>query len=165
MRKVLSVLALLALIAGCASMPGFTIVPRIDFPVAEYDALQGREGTGVVTGQVFLRTRGGEVRYGAGSEVVLNPVTSYSRQWYEQAYLGGQRLSDPDMRAADALIKTQADGSGNFRFDNVPPGDYYLTSSVFWEAPGASYLSSQGGYISSPVTVDNGKEVKQILTR
>ena len=64
------------------------------------------------------------------------------------------------------IITTQADGSGNFRFENVPPGDYYLTSDVIWQVPVGAYMSSQqGGFISERITVENGKELRKMLTR
>lgn len=152
-----------AMLAGCA---GLAPLERPPFPVAEYEALP-TEGTGVVTGQVFLRTVGGEVRYGAGSEVDLNPVTSYSRFWYENDYrAGGRRLAPYDPRLDAYIITTQADGSGNFRFENVPPGDYYLTSRVTWGVPVGLYTTQQqGGVISIPITVRDGEETRQMLTR
>ena len=157
------IIALALVLAGCAGMQP---IERPPFPVAEYEALP-REGTGVVTGQVFLRTMVGEVRYGAGSQVDLNPVTSYSTFWYHNDYsTGGRNLSPPDTRQDAYIITVQADGEGRFRFENVPPGDYYLTSSVFWRVPMGAWSSTQsGGWISERITVENGKETKQMLTR
>jgi len=148
----------LSTLAGCVTMPA--PLERPPFPVAEYEALP-TEGTGVVSGQVFLRTRGGDVRYGAGSGVLLNPVTSYSRFWYQRQYVEGRTLEDADPRQPMYQITTQADGNGNFRFENVPPGTYYLTSGVHWEAG----HSVQGGVISKEITVENGKETREMLTR
>lgn len=162
MRHVLMAAALAAGVTGCATMQP---VQRPPFPVAEYESLAD-EGTGVVTGQVFLRTMVGEVRYGAGSEVFLNPVTSYSTFWYQQDYMaGGRRLTPSDTRQDAYIIETQADGEGRFRFEHVPPGDYYLVSSVFWQVPVGYASSTQGGYIAERIKVENGKEVKQMLTR
>ena len=163
MKRAILILLACAAMTSCAS---FQPIERPAFDPAEYAQLEGRTGTGIVTGQVFLRTRIGEVRYGAGSEVMLNPVTSYSRFWYETGYQGSRNLAPPDIRQDKYIITTQADGNGNFRFENVPPGDYYLTSDVIWQVPIGNYMSSQqGGYISEPITVENGKEVKKMLTR
>ena len=164
MKNAVLAVAVAATLSGCISMPA--PMERPPFPVAEYAQLDGRTGTGVVTGQVFLRTRGGEVRYGAGSEVLLNPVTSYSTHWYTTSYQGNKLLADPDPRYNAHIITVQADGSGNFRFESVPAGDYYLTSEVFWDVPGPYGVSNmQGGYISERVSVEDGKEVRQMLTR
>lgn len=141
-------------------------IERPAFPLAEYEALP-KEGTGVVTGQVFLRTVGGEVRYGAGSDVWLNPVTSYSTHWFENDYSKpGTRLMPPDTRQDAYIPETQADGHGNFRFENVPPGDYYLTSEVVWHVPLGRFSSTpQGGVISKRITVENDSETRVMLTR
>lgn len=163
MKHALTALVAALVMTGCATM---AVTQRPDFNPAEYAGLADRTGTGVVTGQVFLRTMVGEVRYGAGSEVILNPVTSYSRFWYEQGHLQNRRLTPPDPRVDEYLITTQADGNGNFRFENVPAGEYYLTSSVFWQVPvGAFSSQQQGGWVSEPITVRDGAEVRQMLTR
>lgn len=161
MNRALALMATVAL-AGCATAQ---TMQRPDVNMSEYQAL-ATEGTGVVTGQVFLRTMVGEVRYGAGSEVLLNPVTTYSTFWYANQYQKGHRLTAPDPSIEPYIIKTQADGEGRFRFENVPPGDYYLTSSVFWQVPLGRFSSTQsGGFISQRITVENDKETRQILTR
>lgn len=150
--------------AGCAHMGPPTAAPRPPFPAEEYAALEGRTGTGVVTGQAFLRTRGGDVKVGAGSEVNLNPVTSYSEYWYV-SMTRGQALQEPDPRMHKYLFVTQADAEGKFRFENVPAGEYFLTGKVTWEAPGRYYSSTQGGWISERITVRDGETVTQMLTR
>ena len=150
---------------GCA-VPQIEPTQRITFPVSEYNSLN-REGTGIVNGQAFLKTRGGDVKTAAGEDVLLNPVTSYSNQWYEVAYIRNAPLTDLDPRLHDYIYKTIADGDGRFTFKNVPPGEYYLTTKVSWEAPvgykGA--LVRQGGYISKKITVVNDETIEIILTR
>lgn len=150
-------------LVGCVSAP--TLMPRPAFPEAEYAALP-KVGTGKVTGQAFLRTRGGDVKYGAGSEVFLNPVTSYSNFWYEQQMQLGQPLSAPDPRLNEYVRTQQADGMGNFSFENVPPGDYYVSTKVTWEVPAGYYSSSiQGGWIAEKIKVTNDQATKVMLTR
>lgn len=140
-------------------------VQRIQFPLLEYLILN-TEGTGIVKGQAFLKTRGGDVKMAAGNEIILNPVTSYSNQWYD-AYLLNKSLTEPDPRYDQYVIKTIADADGKFEFINVPPGEYYLVAPVFWEAAvgyqGA--LVRQGGIIAKKIKVQDGKELKIILTR
>lgn len=138
-------------------------VPRLPFPEAEYSALQ-KTGTGEVSGQVFMRTVGGDVKYGAGSVVYLQPVTSYTTQWYVDNFQGGKNLAPPDPRAALYSIKGQADGNGNFSFTGVPPGKYYLSSEVRWSAPSQYGLLPQGGVIAKEVSVQNGQKLREMLT-
>jgi hypothetical protein len=150
-------------ICGCESPQR---VQRIEFPVAEYESLP-KEGTGIVRGQAFLRTRGGDVKVAAGSTVMLNPVTSYSLQWYREGYIGKRPMEPVDPRI-DAYVKhTVADAEGRFEFVKVPAGEYFATTSVVWEAPTGYHggLIPQGGWVSQRLSVKNDEETKVILTR
>ncbi|PVZ19954.1 MULTISPECIES: hypothetical protein [unclassified Pseudomonas] len=151
-----------AVLGGCVSPP--PPQPRIAFPVAEYQSLP-KAGTGIVEGQVFMRTIGGDVKYGAGSEVTLNPMTSYSQQWYRYTYELRQPLQPGDPRQEAYVIRTQADGNGNFRFTDVPPGQYYLTSRVTWQAPTQYGLTPQGGWLTNRITVKDGQSIRSMLTQ
>ncbi|WP_440466911.1 hypothetical protein ACKI1H_27175 [Pseudomonas sp. YH-1] len=161
MRAVAATVVLLAL-AGCA---GNQVKPLEfgTFPASEYEALQ-KSGSSTVTGQVFLKTRGGDVKFGAGSEVVLIPATSYSATLM-QAYTEDRPAGTPDPRVKQYSHRTQADGSGYFTFRNVPAGRYYVNSSVNWEAPTQFGLSHQGGFILVPVSVGDGEEARIMVTR
>ena len=152
------------LMSGCATMR--PVVQRIQFPVEEYELLQ-QEGTAIVCGQAFMKTRGGDVKLAAGNEVLLNPVTSYSEQWFEETYLQNKDLSLPDLRYRKHILSTIADAEGSFEFKNVPPGEYYLTTRVIWEAPVGYHgsLVPQGGLLAERITVKNGDELRFILTR
>ena len=165
MKELMVVVAVLVL-AGCAAQKKIQLVERIPFPENEYVQLQ-KTGTASVKGQAFLKTRGGDVKVAAGEEIILNPVTSYSTQWYEQAYLTQKMLSPADSRQEQYIIKTIGDGSGRFVFKNVPAGEYYLTARVVWESPtgyqGAMEL--QGGYFSKRIKVADREEMEIILTR
>lgn len=163
MKKVWMSLGLSLALSACA-IPQQQTVPRAPFPAAEYDALP-KTGSGSLTGQVFMRTVGGDVKFGAGSDVHLQPVTSYSQQWYDVNYLGGQPLSAPDSRASQGLLTTQADGNGNFSFSNVPPGKYFLSSTVTWQAPSQYGLLPQGGVVAKIVTISNGTQSREMLTK
>ena len=149
---------------GCKSL--YPTVPRISFPLSEYKALK-QKGTGIIKGQAFLKTRGGDVKKAAGNIVMLNPVTSYSHQWYNVSYLQQKNIAQPDLRNERYIIKTIADAEGKFEFIDVPPGNYYLVTHVFWEAPvgprGA--MEVQGSYIAKKVEVRNGNSIKVILTK
>ncbi|WP_315244973.1 hypothetical protein [Pseudomonas fragi] len=163
LKQIGLVLFVASTIAGCA-IPQQQIVPRVPFPVAEYESLPS-SGTGTLTGQVFMRTVGGDVKYGAGSDVYILPVTSYTTQWYTENYLGGQVLAAPDARSEKGMKLTQADGTGYFKFTDVPPGKYYLSSKVTWQVPTQYGLSLQGGVIAKLVVIENGKEAREMLTK
>ena len=159
------ILLVILFAAGCVPKVDIQPVQRVVMSLDEYQALQ-TEGTGIVSGQGFLKTRGGDVKKAAGSEVILNPVTSYSNQWYEVSYLQGKPLTALDPRINQYLITTIADGDGRFTFTNVPEGEYYVGTSVYWESPTGyqGALQRQGGQVAKKIKVINNKETKVILT-
>lgn len=162
-----TMLAFLLLLGSCGCAPvAVQPINRIPFPEDEYKQLAS-VGSATIKGQAFLKTRGGDVKTAAGNEVLLNPVTSYSNQWYEVSYLKNVPLTEPDPRLIQYVKKQVADADGRFTFENVPPGEYYVTTMVSWEAPvgykGA--LVPQGGFVARKVTVKDGEKVEVILTR
>lgn len=113
-----------------------------------------------------MKTVGGDVKFGAGSDVLLFPVTSYSKFWYTNNYLGQRPLTPADERLKEYTQITQADGNGNFKFKNVAPGDYFLSSIVSWQAPTQYGLSLQGGNVVKRVHLEeDGVEINVILTK
>jgi len=106
-----------------------TIVQRMPFPVAEYSSLP-RTGSGRVQGTIYLVGPSGNKIYGKQTRLYLNPVTSYSTQWYNKSYLGGAKMSKVDSRLFNYLKFTTSDSNGKFEFLNVPSGSYYLIGVV-----------------------------------
>jgi len=104
-------------------------VPRIPFPVQEYRRL-ATIGKGTIKGAIYLKDMYGERIPGSGTRLYLNPVTSYSKQWYEESYLGGAKMEKADSRLFNYLRFTAADNEGNFAFYGVPSGRYYLIGTV-----------------------------------
>ena len=156
-------LGFVVVLTGCAIQP---TVARIPFPEHEYAQLQ-KEGTATIKGQAFMKTRGGDVKFAAGEIIMLNPVTSYSNQWYEENYLKQKNISPEDPRQKEYIRKKIADGSGRFEFKSIPAGEYYVTGMVTWEAPTGfqGALQMQGGLISKKVKVTDREEAEVILTR
>lgn len=169
LRRALIVSAML-LIVSCAGMETSTTkpaippaIPRIPFPEDEYTKLPG-SGTGTVSGSAFLKV-GGDIKAAAGERVILNPVTSYSKQWYTVSFLGNSHLEPPDKRIDKYIRTKKADAQGRFTFRNVPPGEYYIITVVSWEAPVGSQGAhvSQGARLCKIITVKNHEETKVIL--
>ena len=106
-----------------------TIVQRISFPESEYRSL-ATSGSGVVKGKIYITTPGGNKVNGKNTRLYLNPVTSYSTQWFNKSYLGGAKMSKVDNRLFNYLKFTTSDSEGNFEFLNVPSGSYYLIGVV-----------------------------------
>lgn len=106
------------------------VIERIDFPVGEYKYVKKR-GRSTVSGKIYLKNSHTSLKInGQKTKLWLNPVTSYSRQWYQESYLGGYKLSKTDKRLYNYLKFTYSDRSGNFNFFGVPAGDYYLTGTI-----------------------------------
>lgn len=103
---------------------------RMPFPVDEYRHLSKR-GRSTVSGTVYLEnSMTGEKIRGKKIKLWLNPVTSYSQQWYQQSHLGGYKLSKADKRLYNYLKFTYSNGSGEFNFFGLPRGNYYLTGAI-----------------------------------
>lgn len=161
--KTIALLSFVGFLTSCATM----IPPqrRMAFPEHEYLSL-ARSGTAIVKGQAFLKTRGGDVKVAAGNEIILNPVTSYSNEWYEKAHVQGTILVEPDSRLLNYVLRTVADGNGMFTFKNVPAGQYFVTTSVTWEAATGyqGALQMQGGTVTKRITVNDSDEIEVIVT-
>lgn len=143
------------------------VVPRVPFPEQEYDRLP-KTGKNTVTGQAFMKTRGGDVKTAAGEPVRLSPVTSYSTQFFDfsvrRKHESFQELSPPDARVLQYIKETTADATGRFSFYDVPAGEYYIYTLVRWEAPGRAGLELQGGLVGEKITVKDGERNEVILT-
>lgn len=153
------------ILSGCQALQPQPVVERkVAFPVQEYEALE-MEGSSTVKGQFFMTTRGGEVKYGAGRDIALTPVTSYTTE-ATQVAMSGRAIAPADPRAQAYTKKSIADGSGNFEFNNLPAGKYYVAGEMFWEVPTGGYgLSRQGGLIIRMVTVEEGETATLMLNR
>jgi hypothetical protein len=119
-----------------------------------------RQGTATITGQAFLTTRGGDVKLAAGREIALYPATPYFAERYLQ-WGKGISIEPPIPPEAERFIrKTQVDANGNFEFNNLPPGDYFLFVNIVWLA-GNSYT---GGVVKEKVTIGEGESKRVLVT-
>ncbi|MFO7606714.1 MAG: hypothetical protein R6W72_10480 [Desulfurivibrionaceae bacterium] len=155
MCKKWTVVFIVFLIAGCAAQ-------RMPFPETEYADLDLR-GDKTVKGTVFLVDQFEERQVGDGSEVTLEPLTSYSEQWYEVSYLRGKKIQEPDSRYSKYVMRTEADEKGNFSFRNVGAGEYLLTAPVNWTAVTCSATKADTKVmIGKKITVDENDSVVEV---
>ena len=136
---------------------------RITFPVEEYNRLP-RTGKGTVKGAIYVKDAYNKRVPGAGTRLYLNPVTSYSDQWYKESYIGGYKMEKPDPRLFNYLRFTAADSSGNFAFYGVPSGRYYLIGTVTCSTE-CGYSSPKSIRIATQVSVTGNQVVQKDLSR
>ncbi len=136
---------------------------RIAFPVGEYNGL-ARTGKGTVQGHIYLQDTYGKKIFGAKTRLYLNPVTSYSRQWYEQSYINGHKMGKADPRLFNYLKFTASDDSGAYAFYGVPSGRYYLIGTVTCGVE-CGYPNSKNVRIATEVFVSGNQILDQDLNR
>lgn len=157
-------------LGGCAA-PRPT--PTFAYPAydeADYAALP-TSGSGVVRGQVFAKTVGGDVKKGAGSSVVLFPATRYGDARYHQEVVGGKRAVKAEDPGHLKFVRVKvADGDGKFEFTELPAGKYYVVSNITWSVPtydrflGAG-MQLQGGKVYRQIEVKDGAVTDAMLVR
>jgi archaellum component FlaF (FlaF/FlaG flagellin family) len=142
-----------------------------------------KKGEGTLLGQAFFRTRGGDVKLGAGCEVILSPASAYIGMWKLQeqkmanlvrAHIEFARATKSDVIPVDndtgridtrylpLLRTTMADANGNFEFKNLPPGDYMLFCTITWLV---SADNESGGTTFAFCTIDDKETQKVLLTQ
>lgn len=123
------------------------------------------EGNAEIDGQVFLKTMGGDVKYGAGETVTLVPETPYFKA-DALAFMQDRAISTKDLDAAKLKRTTQTNGQGEFKFVGIPAGKYYVFSQVYWMAPTGygGNLQRQGNKIFKSVTVDANSTTDVMVT-
>ncbi len=136
---------------------------RIAFPVEEYNTLE-RTGKGTIQGYIYLQDAYGTKINGAKTRLYLNPVTSYSKQWYKESYIGGRKMGKADSRLFNYLKFTASDESGAFAFYGVPTGKYYLIGTVACGTQ-CGYSSSKNVRIATEVFISGNQVLNQDLSR
>lgn len=136
---------------------------RIEFPASEYYRL-ARTGKGTVKGTIYVKDAYDRRVLGASTRLYLNPITSYSEQWYQESYLGGYKMQAADSRLFNYLKFTASDKNGKFAFYGVPSGSYYLIGTVKCGEE-CGYDSMKNIRIATKVNVRGNQIVKQDLTR
>lgn len=106
-----------------------TVIPRVPFPTEEYAALS-KTGNGTIKGSIYIADAYGKKVYGKNTRLYLNPVTSYSRQWYTESYIGGYKMEKADKKLFNYLKFTASNSAGKFAFYGVADGSYYVIGMV-----------------------------------
>lgn len=141
--KVLLAIIAAAAVAGCSSTkPGSRDhsishsprkqVERIDYNESAYALPVGQPTMLVGRAFIYDAVNGGE-RSGGNVDVVLNPVSAMSDQWFDVVCRGGNVLAGkPHPRYAARAFASKTNSFGQYAFSNVPSGEYYLTTRLYW---------------------------------
>lgn len=166
MKKALVAFAGVATLAGCAAPP--TVVQLGPFDAAAAQR-QLAPGTNAIRGSAFLRQLGGGVVTCAGAVVSLVPATTYAQRMYQALYgtdlgpaqhTGGAFNVTPKSDEFGQLVKkTQCDAQGNFAFERVADGDFFVETTVSWVVGGVT----NGGPIMRRVAVSGGATTSVVV--
>jgi len=136
---------------------------RIEFPLSEYAYLK-RTGKGTIRGTIYVTDAYDKRVPGVSTRLYLNPITSYSEQWYEESYLGGNQMKKADSRLFNYLKFTASDKHGKFAFFGVPSGSYYLIGTVKCGEE-CGYDSVKNIRIATKVNIRGNQILQKDLTR
>lgn len=133
------------------------------YSAADFAAYEGT-GNANLNGQAFLRTKGGEVRTCAGSDVLLFPGTAYTREVMSALRSGAGSLDGLDTRWRDHARKAICGADGKFQFTGLPAGSWVVAVMVTWQVPMGSYMAPQGGELRQTVTLKSGQTTDAVLS-
>ena len=118
-----------------------------------------KTGVASISGHAFWRDDDGGVTNAAGEVIRLVPATSYARQRFAALYRGRRSIpanevpdAPPDPQYAEYTRTTRAETTGRFDFDNVAPGEYFVTAQVRYREqgrPGRSHHGALAGLLST----------------
>jgi len=156
-------------LTGCTAtvpmIPTHTMTTSFD---AEATRAQLLDGPNTIKGNSFMRQKGGGIVTCAGQSVYLVPATPYAtervRVLYgniERGFNPGRRQQfTPDPPEYRQLVKTaRCDAQGNFTFERVADGDFYINTSVVWQVA----QTQQGGQLMQSVKVMGGQSISLVI--
>ena len=167
-------LAAAVLLSGCA-----TTQPRVVQMVFPFDDAAAAEamkpGANAVKGNSFLRQRGGGVVTCAGAPVMLFPATRYAVERIKHLY-GNSRDGvrsvaqhrealqfEPDAPGYKTAVReTRCDAQGNFSFDRVADGDWFVVTQVSWST---GPYNTEGGTLMQRFSLSGGETKSLIIGR
>lgn len=153
---------------GCASRPIVNLTTKFD-PILTKD-INDRVGKNTILGNSFLRQNGGGIVTCAGNTVYLIPKTPYSTEIVSNIYGNSENgydsfysigVSIPNIPSQYSLLmkKSVCDSQGNFVFDNIGDGEYFLDTKITWIVGN----QVQGGSLMQKVKVSQNESKKVIL--
>jgi hypothetical protein len=121
-----TIVAVLGLVfgTGCAATQRTVAFNEADF------AKSAAGGSDVLDGSLSFHYLSVPGILERGNVVYLTPVTPYTAEWYHREVLDGQRLEPPDPRLKKYIRETNVALNGDYHFENLAAGEYYLTGTM-----------------------------------
>jgi hypothetical protein len=120
-----------------------TLDSQVKFDPAEA-AYINETGNTTINGQGFQKRKDGVVVYAAGSDVALIPTSAYAINRVDQIFkeqksvnineVNGKffEVTEPEYVKYQKIVK--ADNKGRFTFNNVATGNYFIVTTITWNA-------------------------------
>lgn len=129
------------------------VTRQVAFNEAEY-APYAAGGNAVIEGNACFTLSDGSEKCFEGIEVFINPVTSYSDEWYNRGWAGRECLPAADERAFAYNKKVKTGKNGAFKFEKLKSGSYYVGAAVCLPATKDAKVCRSARY-ASKVTMKN----------
>ncbi len=133
------------------------------FSLSEVESYK-KEGTATVKGQLFSRTNSGDVKSGAGVAVNLVPMTPYFIERAEIIYKKCATTGPINEEAKNYIRTVLADLQGNYTFEKVPTGRYFVNSILTWNVASQYGLVATGSRKLAEIEVKDGETINVNLT-
>jgi len=162
MRYASAIAATLLSMYGCAQLSPRPPLTAWEPPYsAEEHEPYRADGSASITGQAFLRQRGGGVVTCAGEKVMVMPDTQYFRETLLQLKAGAVPSAGQDVwKGAGLVRRTQCDAQGNFTVTKLPAGNWLVVTAVLWTVG----YRQQGGIVSTSVPVKANQAAQVLLS-
>jgi hypothetical protein len=162
LKAILAVTFLAATLGGCGlAPPSPPVTLQTQFIGSEHNAYLAT-GTASIDGQGFLRQKGGGVVTCAGSKVALIPATPFFREALGHLRAGRKvaAMEQLDSSYRPLLKQSQCDAQGNFHFQGLPAGKWFIFTEVKWTVG----YKQQGGTLLREIELLPGRSEKALLS-
>lgn len=92
---------------------------------AEYVPYE-KGGSAVIEGSFCVKLTDNTEKCFEKTQVFINPVTSYSDEWYHRGWAGREALKQADPRAIKMNKSVLTEKDGKFKFEGLAAGSYYV---------------------------------------
>jgi len=121
-------------LASCATAP---LSRQAAFDETEF-AHYHRPGSGAVTGQLVVTGADGSAHVGMNNHVAIFPVTAYTKEIVDREIGNGDYLQPSDPRFLKYVQTATTDAHGNFRFNHLAAGEYFVLGLAQWNEGNAA---------------------------